>query len=132
MEDTVFSMHYPKDKSTQYIKIVVFIIFAVTIIGILGFGERSNSFISKVFIFIFGAAFLIVIYENFLMLLTLDEVVLTNDGMVTKKRQKIAFTPKKFGHYVPQRLKRIYIAKKVNYLKKKNTQKKKKQKKPTF
>lgn len=89
MEDTVFSMHYPKDKSTQYIKIVVFIVLATLIINVLGFGENSNNFISKVFMFIFGAAFLIVIYENFLMLLTLDEVVLTNDGIVTKKRQKI-------------------------------------------
>lgn len=88
MKDIVFSMHYPKDKSTQYIKIVVFIILATLIINALGFGENSNSFISKVFMFIFGMAFLIVIYENFLMLLTLDEVVLTNDGIVTKKGQK--------------------------------------------
>lgn len=88
MEDTIFSMHYPKDKSAQYIKIVVFIILASAMIGALSFGENSNSIISKVFLFIFGTAFLIVVYEKLLMLFMLDEVVLTNDGMVTKKRQK--------------------------------------------
>ena len=89
MEDAIFSIHYPKDKSFQYVKIAIFIILATIFIGALGFGEDSNSIISKVFMFIFGTAFLIVIYEKFLMLLTLDEVVLTDESIVTKKRQNI-------------------------------------------
>lgn len=89
MKDAIFSMHYPKDKSFQYMKIAIFIILATVIIGVLGFGENSNSVISKLCMFIFGTAFLIVIYEKFLMLLTLDEVILTDDSIVTKKRQSI-------------------------------------------